>query len=69
LLKQQKVANANDFNQKFENQLKSIQAEVASNNVNDEKLKTKNSQEIQQLNILLSTKSEGINFIIITSLK
>jgi hypothetical protein len=69
LLKQQKVANANDFNQKFENQLKSIQAEVANNNVNDEKLKTKNSQEIQQLNILLSTKSEGINFIIITSLK
>ncbi len=69
MLKQQKVANANDFNQKFENQLKSIQAEVANNNVNDEKLKTKNSQEIQQLNILLSTKSEGINFIIITSLK
>jgi len=69
LLKQQKVANANDFNQKFENQLKSIQAEVANNNVNDEQLKKKNSQEIQQLNILLSTKSEGINFIIITSLK
>lgn len=69
MLKQQKVANANDFNQKFENQLKSIQAEVANNNVNDEQLKKKNSQEIQQLNILLSTKSEGINFIIITSLK